>query len=125
MKEKVFCKTWGPVRSTNQHAIKANGFLYSTVCGYDPEGNTVAGGIKAQTKQLMDNMVDLLSGEGMTLEDVVDISAFILDHNDFPKMNEVYYSYFPVTAPMRACVEVSWLADDLVVEIKMIAALKD
>jgi 2-iminobutanoate/2-iminopropanoate deaminase len=124
MKEKVFCKTWGPVRSTHQHAIKANGFLFSTVCGYDPEGNTVSGGIEAQTKQLMENMKDLLAGEGLTLDDVVDITAFITDHNDFARMNEVYYSYFPVTTPMRACVEVNWLADDLAVEMKMIAALK-
>ena len=125
MKEKVFCKTWGPVRKTHQHAIKANGFLYSTVCGYDQEGNTVPGGIEAQTKQLMDNMKDLLEEEGLTMDDIVDITAYIMDHNDFGKMNEIYYSYFPVTTPMRSCVEVSWLADDLKVEMKMIAALKD
>jgi 2-iminobutanoate/2-iminopropanoate deaminase len=125
MKEKVFCKKWGTVRPTHQHAIKANGFIYSTVCGYAPDGKTVSGGIEAQTKQLMNNMNDLLIGEGLTLEDVVDITVFIKDHNDFSKMNDVYYSYFPVTTPMRATVEVSWLADDLVVEMKMIAALKD
>jgi len=124
MKEKVFCKTWGPVRATHQHGIKANGFLYSTVCGYDPDGNTVSGGIEAQTRQLMNNMDDLLKGEGLTLEDIVDITVFIRDHNDFAKMNEVYYTYFPVTTPMRATVEVPWLADNLVVEMKMIAALK-
>jgi 2-iminobutanoate/2-iminopropanoate deaminase len=125
MKEKVFCKTWGPVRSTHQHAIKANGFLFSTVCGYDPSGNTVSGGIEAQTNQLLQNMKDLLETEGLTMDDVVDITAFIINHNDFAKMNEIYYSYFPVTTPMRACVEVNWLADNLVVEMKVIAALKD
>jgi len=124
MKEKVFCKTWGPVRATHQHAIKANGFMFSTVCGYDPDGKTVSGGVEAQTKQLMENMKDLLLVEGLTLDDVVDITAFIKDHNDFAKMNEVYYTFFPVTTPMRACVEVCWMADDLLVEMKMIAALK-
>ena len=125
MKEKVFCKSWGPVRATHQHAIKVNGFLFSTVCGYDPTGKTVTGGIEAQTKQLMENMKNLLEEEGLTLEDVVDITAFIKDHNDFAKMNDIYYGYFPKTTPMRACVEVCWLADDLLVEMKITVALKD
>ena len=125
VKEKVFCKTWGPVRSTHQHAIKANGFLFSTVCGYDSEGKTVSGGVEAQTKQLMENMKSLLSGESLTLDDVVDITVFIKDHSDFAKMNDIYYSYFPLTTPMRACIEVCWLADDLLVEMKMMAALKE
>jgi reactive intermediate/imine deaminase len=124
MKERVFCKAWAPTKETHQHAIKANGFMYSTVCGYDLEGNTVDGGIVPQTKQLMDNMKSLLECEGLTMSDIVDVTVYIVDHNDFAKMNEVYYTYFPETTPMRACVEVPWLADNLEVEMKIVAALK-
>ncbi|MDD2215800.1 MAG: RidA family protein [Eubacteriales bacterium] len=120
--EKLFCDKLAPVNSKHQHAIKANGFLFSTVCGYDLEGK-VSDNIKIQTEKLMGNMIDLLAAAELTLNDLVKVTVYIVNFNDIDKMNEVYYSYFSTTTPMRTCIQVNNLCDGLKVEMEIVAAL--
>lgn len=78
--------------------------------------------VKGQTEQVLANLQAILTEAGLTLADVVKTSVFLADMNDFAAMNEVYARYFDeATAPARACVEVSRLPKDVLVEIECIA----
>jgi len=82
--------------------------------------------IKEQTKAVIENIKDYLSTEGATLKDVVDITSFLVNMNDFAGYNEVYGEYFDKeSGPTRTTVAVHQLPHPyLVVEIKAMAYLK-
>ncbi len=90
--------------------------------GRDPETTElVDGGIQAETRQIMANIQGVLSAAGMTLQDVVTVTAFITDINAFPQFNEVYREFFPEDPPARATVHVAALNVGAEVELQMIA----
>ena len=81
--------------------------------------------IKAQTKAVLDNINDILKEEGASLKDVVDVSSFLVNMNDFGGYNEVYASYFDYDGPTRTTVAVHQLPHPhLLIEIKVIAYKK-
>ncbi len=79
--------------------------------------------IKEQTKAVLENIKDYLATEGATMKDVVDITTFLVNMNDFAGYNEVYGTYFDKeTGPARTTVAVHQLPHPhLVVEIKAMA----
>jgi 2-aminomuconate deaminase len=79
--------------------------------------------IKEQTKAVIENIKDYLATEGATLADVVDITSFLVNMNDFAGYNEIYAQYFnKETGPARTTVAVHQLPHpNLVVEIKAMA----
>ena len=82
------------------------------------------GDIQAQTKQVMSNIEAILSEAGANWNSVVKTSVFLTDLTNFSPMNQVYAQYFAEdTAPARACVEVSRLPKDVLVEIECIAVI--
>ena len=87
------------------------------------EMGTVRLDIKEQTKAVLENIKDFLATEGATLEDVVDVTSFLVNMNDFSGYNEVYAQYFnKETGPARTTVAVHQLPHpNLVVEIKVMA----
>lgn len=105
-------------------AIKANGFLFASgqIAIVPATGEIVAGGIEAQTAQVLENIKAILAKEGLTLANVVKAGVFLKDMNDFAAMNKVYGEYFTGEAPARAAVEVARLPKDVAVEIEVIAA---
>ncbi|MEA5564036.1 RidA family protein [Anabaena sp. UHCC 0399] len=83
-----------------------------------------AGDVKQQTQQVMANLQAILTAGGASFADVVKTSVFLADMNDFATVNAVYAQYFDeATAPARACVEVSRLPKDVLVEIDCIAVI--
>ncbi|MDU2064048.1 MAG: RidA family protein [Sporomusaceae bacterium] len=104
-------------------AVKAGGMLY--ISGQIPvvpaTGEVAEGGVEAQTKQSLENVMAILKSEGLTAADVVKTCVFIKDMNDFQKINGVYSQYFTEKAPARACVEVARLPKDVLVEVEAIA----
>ena len=86
-------------------------------------GNIVTGGIKAETRQAMQNLKRILEAAGSSLENVVKTTLFIKDMNDFPMINEVYGEFFQNDPPARACVEVARLPKDANVEIEAVGLL--
>ena len=78
--------------------------------------------IETETKQVMENMKAVLAAAEMTFENVVKTTIFIMDMNDFAKINGVYGSYFDeATAPARETVQVACLPKNVNIEISMIA----
>ena len=120
-------KAPAPVGPYNQ-AIAASGEMLF-VAGQvplDPQsGNIVGDGdIQAQTKQVMANIEAILTEAGASWDNVVKTGVFLTDLANFGAMNKVYAQYFEEsTAPARACVEVSRLPKDVLVEIECIAVI--
>jgi 2-iminobutanoate/2-iminopropanoate deaminase len=116
-----------PVGPYNQ-AIAASGqFVFvAGQIAIDPRlGDVVyTDDVKKQTEQVLANLEAILTAAGATFEDVVKTTVFLADMNDFAAVNAVYAKYFPEdTAPARACVQVSRLPKDVLVEIDAIAVI--
>ncbi|MEM7554290.1 MAG: RidA family protein [Cyanobacteria bacterium P01_A01_bin.84] len=118
-------KAPSPVGPYNQ-AVSVSGqmlFVAGQIALEAKTGEIVGeGDVLVQTKQVMENIAAILAASGATFDHVVKTSVFLADMNDFSKVNSVYAKYFPEeTAPARACVEVSRLPKDVLVEIECIA----
>ncbi len=88
-------------------------------------GELVAGDIKAQTRQVLENIKAVLEAGGSGLANVVKTTVFLKDMNEFAAMNEVYAQYLGQSAPARSTVEVSRLPRDVRVEIEAIALVNN
>ncbi len=88
----------------------------------DPKtGNFINGGIKEQTRQVLENIKALLTESKTDFKKVIKTTVFIKNMDDFAAMNEVYAEYFGESKPARSTVEVSRLPKDALVEIEVIA----
>jgi len=107
------------------HAVKAGGFLFVTgqmpTLINDPT-KLIEGDIISQTHQVMKNLKNVLTASNSSLEDVVFVRIYLVNFQDFDKMNTVYKSYFSSDRlPARTCIGVTALAVDASVEIDLIA----
>lgn len=116
-------KAPAPIGPYNQAVLSGNTLYTSGQIAFNPETNElVLDNITDETKQVMENMKEVLAAAGMTFENVVKTSIFISDMNDFGAINAVYGSYFDeATAPARETVQVACLPKKVNVEISMIA----
>jgi len=90
--------------------------------GREPGTGRLAPDVEGQTEQVMKNIATILEAAGSSLQHVIRCSVFLVDMNEFPKMNEVYARVFGAHRPARTTVEVSGLpGDGLRVEIDAIA----
>ena len=88
----------------------------------DPKsGDLVGWTIQQQALQVFSNIRAVLSGAGLTLEDVVKTTVFLAHMSDFAEMNEIYAEQFGNNRPARSTVEVSRLPKDALIEIECIA----
>ena len=106
-------------------AIRAGNLLFlSGQIPIDPAtGNLVDGGIEAQTRQVFQNIGEILKAGGTSFDGVVTATVYLADMNDFARVNEIYATYFSSPAPARATVQVARLPKDCRVEIQVIASL--
>jgi len=108
------------------HAVKAGDFLFVT--GQMPtqkndKTKLVFGGIEIQTKQVMENLKDVLNEANSNFDKVIFARVYLVNFQDFDKMNAVYESYFSKNKlPARTCIGVTGLAIGASVEIDLIAA---
>ena len=80
----------------------------------------IEGGIETQAKQALENFKTLLKFYSALLEDVVKLTVFLKNMDDFTRFNQVYAGYFKEKLPARSCVEVSRLAKGAEIEIDAI-----
>ena len=112
-----------PVGPYNQ-AVQVDNMLYvSGQIPLDPKtGELVKGDVQEQTRVVMENMRAILKAAGMDFSNVIKCNIFITDMNEFPKLNEVYGSYFKEDPPARETIQVGALPKFVDVEISCIAA---
>lgn len=114
-----------PIGPYNQAVLKGDTLYTSGQIALNPATmELVIDNIESETKQVMENMKAVLEAAGMTFENVVKTTIFIMNMNDFGAINTVYGSYFnEKTAPARETVQVACLPKNVNVEISMIAVL--
>jgi 2-aminomuconate deaminase len=115
------------------HIKRAGDYLFVSGTSSRRADNTIAGAdtdpsgatkldIRAQTRALIENIRDILASMDAELKDLVEISTFLLNMNDFVGYNEVYAEYFDENGPARTTVAVRELPHPhLLIEMKAIA----
>ncbi|NRS49479.1 RidA family protein [Brevibacillus sp. HB2.2] len=106
-------------------AAKVGPFLFAS--GQIPlraDGTLVEGDVVEQTHQVFSNIQAVLAEAGGSLTNVVKVTVFIKDMNDFGQLNEVYGQYFGDHKPARSTVEVARLPRDVKVEIEIVAYIE-
>ena len=108
------------------HVAEVDGWVFLTgqmPTDPDDDSKPLPVGIEAQTRRVMDNLMIVLEGVGLGLENVVQSRVYITEfERDYAAMNETYRSYFPQDRlPARTYIGVSGLAVGALVEIDMVA----
>ncbi|GID28630.1 RidA family protein [Paractinoplanes brasiliensis] len=117
------------------HVKVANGFAFVSGTSSRRPDNTIAGAsvdefgtatldIAVQTREVIKNIADILASVGATLDDVVQITTYLVNMNDFGGYNQVYAEFFDFDGPSRTTVAVHQLPHpQLLIEIQAVAAL--
>ena len=125
-------------RGAYPHTKRVGDFIFVSGTSSRRPDNTIAGvdiidemgtkrlNIEVQTREVLKNIEKNLAKEGATLKDVVDVTSFLVNMNDFAGYNKAYAEFFDKeTGPTRTTVAVHQLPHpDLVVEIKVMAYKK-
>ncbi len=115
------------------HVRRAGDFLFVSGTSSRRPDNSIAGAvvdamgttqldIREQTRVVIENIRDILQSVGADLGDVVEVSSFLVNMNDFGGYNEVYGQFFGYDGPARTTVAVHQLPHPhLLIEIKAVA----
>jgi 2-iminobutanoate/2-iminopropanoate deaminase len=104
------------------HAVRVGDLLFCS--GQIPltqEGKLVEGGIKEQTRQVLQNVSVILHDQSLTCENVIKATVFMTDLAEFADMNNVYAEFFQKNFPARSTIQVAALPRGARVEIEVIA----
>ena len=92
-------------------SVRVGDMLYlSGQIGIDASGKLAAGGIQAESRQLMDNIGAALARQGSSFDRVVQCTVALADIKEWPAFNEVYRGYFKTHFPARMAYAASGLA---------------
>lgn len=120
-------------RGKYPHVKRAGDFIFVSGTSARRADNAIAGAevdemgtthldIRAQTKAVIVNVREILKDVGARLEDVVEVTAYLINMNDFAGYNEVYGEYFGYDGPARTTVAVHQLPHPhLLIEIRVMA----
>ena len=122
-KEIIYSKNAPEPIGPYSQAIKFNNLVFTSgQIAIDPiSGNFVDGDIKAQTKQTIKNIENILEAAGSDLSKVIKVTVFLKDITEFTAMNEIYEEYLGKSKPARSTVEASKLPKDASIEIDVVA----
>ena len=95
----------------------------NSFAGAEPDGQgNVQLDIRVQTRAVIENIRDILHSSGAQLGDIVELSTYLVNMNDFDGYNDVYGEFFGYDGPARTTVAVYQLPHpDLLIEIKAMA----
>jgi len=107
-------------------AISTGNLLFTAgQIAIDPRtGKLVEGGIKEQTRQVMENLKAILTEARTGFTNVVKTTVFLQDMKTFADFNQVYGEYFPSEPPARSTFQVGALPLEALVEIEMIVRVE-
>ena len=120
-------------RGKYPHVKRAGDFLFVSGTSARRADNSIAGAevdelgtthldIRAQTKAVIENVRDILKREGAQLDDIVEVTSYLVSMNDFAGYNEAYGEYFGYDGPTRTTVAVHQLPHPhLLIEIRAMA----
>lgn len=125
MTKQIIRTSDAPSSAFFSQAVKVGSNVYlSGIVGIDPKTNQLAGStIQEQTRQALVNCENILRAAGATLTDVVEVNVLLARPSDFAGLNEEYGRFFPSDPPARAVARLGVELPNLLVSIKMTAAL--
>jgi 2-iminobutanoate/2-iminopropanoate deaminase len=97
-------------------------FLSGQVAKDLSNGTVVAGGVKEQTRQVLENLRANLRAEGLDLSHIVKVNVYLAHPSDFAAFNEAYLEFFGDPLPVRTTVAVQLVSSQYLIEIDAIAA---
>jgi 2-iminobutanoate/2-iminopropanoate deaminase len=105
-------------------ATEAGGLVFlSGQVALDPAtGERRPDDVEIQARQVLDNIGAVLGDIGLSYDDIVKTTIFLADMADYPKVNEVYGSYFGTGPPARSAIQAGALPGGFLVEIEVTAA---
>lgn len=114
----------GKPRGAYSHAVKVGDLIFlAGQVAVDPDtGKPVKGGVKAQTRRVLENIKEVLKESGSSLDKVVSTTVYVADIKYWDDMNEEYAKYFRRSPPARATVEAKLASPGFLVEIQATAA---
>ena len=115
-----------PARVPLSQAIKVGDWVFASgQLGMDPRtGRLAEGGIKAETRQVCENLKAVLEAGGSSLRHVVKVTIYLADVDELMPMNEVFSEYFPKNPPARTTFQAARLIAGARVEIEAIAMVR-
>jgi 2-iminobutanoate/2-iminopropanoate deaminase len=115
-----------PVAAYSQGIVASGRFVFCAgQVGMNPETKELADGIEAQTERAILNLRAILEAAGSSLANVVKVTVFLHDINDFAAMNAVYARFFPENPPARSAFGGNNLPIGALVEIECIAVVPE
>ena len=111
-----------PAIGPYSHASIVEKTIYlSGQLGLNYDGSFVIGGIESETRKIFENIQKILEDCHSSLSNVIKVTIFLKNIEDFQTVNKIYEEYFAKTRPARSCVEVSCLPKNAQIEIELIA----
>ncbi|MGE9294609.1 MAG: RidA family protein [Puniceicoccales bacterium] len=102
--------------------ISCDGWFYSSgQIALGQDGQMVGDDIETQARQVFANLGAVLGAAGLSFVQVVKVTVYLKDLEDFGKLNAIYAEAFGEHKPARSCVQVARLPKDALVEIEVIA----
>jgi len=103
--------------------IMTNGLLFvSGQGGIDPKtGKLVGAEIESQTRQTLTNVRNIVEASGLSMRDILRVSVYLKNMQDFKKMNEIYKSFFSDAPPARTTIQAELPLPDMLIEIDCVA----
>ena len=122
-KEIILSKKAPAVVGPYSPALKVGNLIFASgQIPVDPKTEKmIEGDIEAKTRMVLENLKAVLEPYSIGLENVVKITIFLKDMNNYARVNKIYGEYFKEKFPARSCIEVSRLPKDAEIEIEAIA----
>jgi 2-iminobutanoate/2-iminopropanoate deaminase len=119
IKTKKAPKAIGPY----SQAIECGSFLFTSgQIALNPDtGEMIRGSIEDETRQVMDNLLEILKANNGTFKDVVETIIFCTDLSEFDRINKVYAEKMGTHRPCRSTVQVAALPKNAKIEMKITA----
>mgnify|MGYP001075059707 CR=1 FL=1 len=126
IKEVINIKGAPQTIGTYSQGIKTENFIFTSgQIPINPQtGNLKTDDIKAEIRQVLDNLNAVLEGSGSALQSTVKLTVFITDLGYFSEVNEVFNEYFSENPPARSAVQVSALPMGARIEIEAIGVVE-
>ncbi len=113
-----------PLAPYSPGIVSGNYLFTAGQIGLDPESQKIVdGGVAVQARQAMENLGKILEAENLNFSNLIKVTIFLIDINDYAAVNEVYGEYFDDQPPARSAVQVVALPAAASVEIEAIAAI--
>ncbi len=102
-------------------AVRAGDYIFLSGSGgfVDKDGRKIKG-IESQTRQCLENIKQVLEAAGLSLSDVVKVTVFITNADDFVQMNEIYEGCFIKDRPARSTVVTGLVNPDMLIEVECV-----